>query len=396
MSWLAHIDETGFHAPDYETILEDLKKEYRGIYGDDVYLEEDSQDGEWIAIEALARYDAILMAESVYRSYSPATARGVGLSSAVKINGISRDASSHSTAPIRLVGQIGTIITDGMVGGDTDVKWLLPSPIIIPPTGEILAVATADKPGDHRAAPGDIYRILTPTRGWQDAVNTKAATPGSPVEEDGTLRQRQKKSTALPSLTILDGTIGAVANVKGVTRCQDYENDTDITDANGLPPHSISVVAKGGDPTEIANAINIKKTPGCGTYGTKRVLVTDPRGMPKYINYFIATEMRFKARIRIIAHAGYKAATALRIRENVAEYVNTMRIGMDILRSRLICPISQAEAETGARTFDVDLDSLAIGADDGALATENITVPFNALMEADVNDIEVVVDRTNA
>ncbi len=114
------------------------------------------------------------------------------------------------------------------------------------------------------------------------------------------------------------------------------------------------------------------------------------------IRYFIATEMRFRAHIRIVAHSGYKAATALKIKENVAEYVNTMRIGMDILRSRLICPISQAEAETGVQTFDVDLDSLLIGADGGALATENIAVPFNALMEADVNDIEVVVDRTNA
>ncbi len=396
MSWLAYIDETGFHAPDYETVLEDLKKEYRGIYGDDVYLEEDSQDGAWIAIEALARYDAILMAESAYRSYSPATARGVGLSSAVKINGIGRDASSHSTVPIRLVGQIGTMIADGMVGGDTDVKWMLPSPVIIPTTGEILATATADKPGDHRAAPGDIYRILTPTRGWQEAVNIKPATPGAPVEEDGTLRQRQRISTALPSLTVLDGTIGAVANLKGVTRCRDYENDTDVTDANGLPPHSISIVARGGVPEEIANAINLKKTPGCNTYGTERVLVTDRRGMPKHIYYFIAAEMRFKASIRIVAHSGYKAATALKIKENVAEYVNTMRIGMDILRSRLICPISQAEAESGARTFDVDLGGLLIGADGGALAAENITVPFNALMEADVNDIEVVVDRTNA
>lgn len=336
------------------------------------------------------------MAESVYRSYSPSTARGESLSSMVKTNGISRHESSHSAVPIRIVGQIGTTITDGMVGGDSDVKWLLPSPIVIPPTGEVLATAIADKPGDYRAIPGEIYRILTPTRGWQDAVNIEPATPGAAVEEDGALRLRQAISTALPSLTILDGTIGAVANCTGVTRCRDYENDTDIMDANGLPPHSIAIVTVGGGTDEIANAINIKKTPGCGTHGGMEILVYDKYGIPKIIRYFIATEVRFKAKIRVIAYSGYKAATGLKIKENVANYVNTMRIGMDILRSRLVCPIAQSEAESGSRTFDVDLDGLYLGADDEDLRPENLKIPFNAVSVADENDIEVTVEEADA
>ena len=43
---LATIDETGLHLPDYPTVLEDVKARFRGIYGDDLYLGPDSQDGQ--------------------------------------------------------------------------------------------------------------------------------------------------------------------------------------------------------------------------------------------------------------------------------------------------------------------------------------------------------------
>lgn len=85
---LATIDETGLHLPDYPTVLEDVKARFRGIYGDDLYLGPDSQDGQLCAVFALALHDAYTLAGSVYNAYSPATAQGTGLSRMVKINGL--------------------------------------------------------------------------------------------------------------------------------------------------------------------------------------------------------------------------------------------------------------------------------------------------------------------
>ena len=76
---LATIDETGLHLPDYPTVLEDVKARFRGIYGDDLYLGPDSQDGQLCAVFALALHDAYTLAGSVYNAYSPATAQGAGL-----------------------------------------------------------------------------------------------------------------------------------------------------------------------------------------------------------------------------------------------------------------------------------------------------------------------------
>ena len=42
---LAYIDDTGIHLPDYPTVLDHVKGVMHDIYGDDLYIEADSQDG---------------------------------------------------------------------------------------------------------------------------------------------------------------------------------------------------------------------------------------------------------------------------------------------------------------------------------------------------------------
>ena len=161
-----------------------------------------------------------------------------------------------------LVGQAGTAITNGIAKDVNGVKWALPASVTIPPAGQITVTATCQTIGAVSAPAGSITQIGTPTLGWQTVNNPSDAVEGAPLETDAALRQRQAVSTALPSLTVLDGIIGAVACLPGVTRWAVYENDTDATDANGIPKHSISLVVEGGDATAIANAIAGKKTPG--------------------------------------------------------------------------------------------------------------------------------------
>ena len=102
------VDATGIHAPTYAYLLDWLKGKYREIYGNDIYLEADSQDGQWLAILASAINDANSAAVAVYNAFSPATAPGAALSSNVKINGLTRRTPSNSTVDVKLTGQADT------------------------------------------------------------------------------------------------------------------------------------------------------------------------------------------------------------------------------------------------------------------------------------------------
>lgn len=48
-----YIDESGFHYPSYQDILNDILDGMRKIYGQDLYLEHDSQDYQMCSIFAL-------------------------------------------------------------------------------------------------------------------------------------------------------------------------------------------------------------------------------------------------------------------------------------------------------------------------------------------------------
>ncbi|MBR8380701.1 hypothetical protein KDW20_33520, partial [Burkholderia cenocepacia] len=108
------IDANGISAPTFADILTFLKTQYQAIYGPDVYLEADSQDGQLIAVFAKAMSDVNSVCVGVYNSFSPATAVGAALSSNVKINGIARAVASYSSADLLIVGQTGTTISNGI------------------------------------------------------------------------------------------------------------------------------------------------------------------------------------------------------------------------------------------------------------------------------------------
>mgnify|MGYP000090871448 CR=1 FL=1 len=360
----------------------------RAIFGDDLYLEPDSQEGQLLAVFALAIHDAYSLAGSVYNAYSPHTAQGAGLSRMVVINGIRRQADTRSTAELHIVGQAGTVIRNGVATDTASRRWLLPDEVVIPLSGEITVTATAAEAGDLRAAPGEIAAIGTPCRGWQSVNNPAAATPGAAVETDAALRQRQRVSTALPSRSVFDGTVGAVASVPGVTRWAAYENDSGQIDAHGLPPHSIALVVEGGDAREIAGAIAAKKTPGTGTAGDTAVTTLDACGVPNVIRFYRPASVAVRALVVVKPLAGYLSTTGERVRQAVADAINALAIGEDVLLSRLFTPINAADAD-GGRTFDVV--SLALASGDAEPAAANVAVAFSSVASCRLEDVSLEV-----
>ncbi|MEB7886293.1 baseplate J/gp47 family protein [Serratia fonticola] len=371
----ATIDASGIGAPDYQTILSTLTGYFRQIYGEDAYLEPDSKDGQMLSIFALAMHDANNSAIAVYNSFSPATAQGRALESNVKINGIKKSAASRSTVDVRVTGQVGTIIANGIVRDSSGNSWSLPPTVVIGLNGEVIATATSRIDGAIIALPGEVNAIGTPTRGWQSVTNPAAATPGRAVETDADLRIRQSQSVALPSRTVLDGILGAITSLPGVKRARPYENDSNQPDEHGIPGHSIAIVVDGGDAKAIASTIALKKTPGAGTYGTTSIAVKDKNGMTQNVNFFRKADVAVYAQVELKPLMGYTSDIGEEIKAAIADYINNIAIGEPVRIHRLYLPANLNGAENRA-TFD--LVGLTIGTSPGALSGDNVDIAFNA------------------
>lgn len=387
ISDLIYVDQSGFHYPDYPTVLTYLQEEYRTIYGADTYLEADSQDGQWVAILALAMFDSMQVAAAVYNSFSPLTAQKDALSRNVKINGIARLVASYSTADLTIVGQAGTIILNGQAKDTLDQKWNLPNSVTIPVGGSIVVTATAEKIGAVSAAAGTINKIATPTLGWQTVTNAAAATIGDPVETDAELRRRQAQSTMIPSLSVMEGIVGAVASLAGVNRYRGYENDTNTTNADGVPAHAISLVVEGGTTQAIAEAIAAKKTPGTATYGTTSYTTYDQYGVPNVINFFRPTTATISIEVSLTARTGYLSTTADAIKAALVAYIADLLIGDDIYISKLYVPANLANT-VSADTFDVT--QIRIKKNSGSWVTTNLSLAFNEIAQTALANVTVI------
>lgn len=385
----ASVTPEGISAPDYQTILDKLTAYFKQIYGEDVYLDPDSKDGQMLALYALGIHDANNAAIAVYNSFSPATSTGRALSNNVKINGITRQVDTKSTVDVEITGDVGTPIRNGIVRDDNGIQWSLPQEIFIPQSGVLTVTATCLTSGPVVAPAGTIRHIATPTKGWRSVTNPAQATPGAKGESDAALRARQARSTALASQTTLDGIDGALLNVPGVTRVRTYENDTDITDDNGLPPHSICCVVEGGDATSVATVISKKKDMGTSTHGETEIELTGKYGEPKKIKFDRTESVDIFINIELSAYPGYVTTIADEMKEAIVSYINSLGIGENVLLSRIYSPANLGVTSGGnSKYYDINLLEIGLSAD--AMSGKNISVKYNQAAHCSIDNIKVI------
>jgi uncharacterized phage protein gp47/JayE len=380
----AQVVPSGITAPSYADILSSLKASFKSIYGSDSYLEADSQDGQLLAVFAKAINDCNQMAIAVYQSFSPVMAQGVGLSSVVKINGITRLPATKSTVNVTLTGIVGTVINAGVVQDTAGNRWDLPATVTIPGGGVIVVTATAQVAGAVAAAIGTVTQIATPVAGWQSVNNTGIAVAGAALETDAALRIRQAQSVALPAQTVLSALLASVAAVVGVTASRVYENDTNAVDANGLPAHSIGIVAQGGVAADIAAAIMNKKSPGVLTFGTTTVNLIDQVGVSQSIKFTVPNQKRIMVTLNVHALTGYSTDVGIAIKTAVQAYINALGIGTSILYTRLYGP-ALLIGSASAGMFEIV--SILISINPAAVAAADVAIAWNEIANSALADI---------
>lgn len=344
MTYIApFVDYAGLHIPTYDDILQDLVEKAKGIFGQDIYLANDSADYQYLSIIALKISDTMKAIQLAYNNRTPVTAVGTGLDYIVKLNGLARKVPSYSTCEVTLTGTPGTIIPNGVVGDVNGYKWDLPASTIIGGGGTVDVTAVCETIGAITALAGNLSTIITPTAGWISVTNADAALPGQPVESDSQLRSRQAVSTQHPSTTMLSGTVAEIAAVEGVTRFKVYENPTNSSNFgdSGVPfqdspHHSITAVVEGGTDEDIAEAIYYNKGIGCYTDGDVIVSVTDPLyNIPIPIGFYRPDYVPIFVTLDIHPLTGYTTATGEAIQAAVSAYLNSLEIGEGLTISAL-------------------------------------------------------------
>ena len=371
-----YIDETGLHLPTYEEILEELNNRTKQIYGQDLYLDVDSLDYQHNSVFSMFSSDCLSFVENIYQMFSPKYAVGTTLDNLVKLNGLKRKKASYSTVTLQLKGNIGTTIHNGIVSDSNNIRWILDEDTIIFTEETKIVSATCEKIGAIEAPVNSIKNIITPTRGWLSCTNLERATTGNPIETDSELRIRRDNSTEIASVNMIGSLYSALLALDNVKTCQVYENDTNVTDSNGIPAHSVACIVEGGNISEIGDVIFQKKGPGCGTYGDVMSTISQITGLTSNVYFFRPTEVTVNLEIPIVPSTFFTNETKTKIIQTIEDFFANIKIGMDITRGSIISVISKIIDDVYNPEFRVNLP-IKTSKDDEALADSDTTIAFN-------------------
>lgn len=383
---MTQLTSQGFTRTRLDERLTTLQEAMRAIFGPTLNLDPDTMDGQTLGIFAESTSNLDQLAEDVYHSFNPQSATGVALSRLVQLNGIRRIEGTYSTVALRCVGSQGTVIPAGSLvkSTATNATFETIAEATIPAGGQIDIEARSSIKGAVLAPAGTLTKIDTPIFGWQTATNPLDAAPGRNEETDEQLRLRRRASTSTPGQAIVDAMYGALTNIPEVRQAKVYENDQDVIDANGLPPHSIYCIVEGGANADILDTIWLKKTAGTTTHGTTAGQVTDSMGNPHTLNFSRPTDVNVWVTVNLHTRPGWPTDGAQRITNALTAWaVANQSIGEEVIHSRLFDPVNSIQGHS--------IDSLYIGTSAAPTGTANIAVPFDGLSRFDSTRIVVNV-----
>lgn len=233
-----------------------------------------------------------------------------------------------------------------------------------------------------------ITTIVTPILGWDSVTNPLAASEGRLLETDEELRIRFRNTKLERSSNILDSLYSALLNLDGVEEVAVYENDTDITDANGVLPHSFFPVVLGGSSQLIAETIWENKPMGIRSQGNTLVAVTDSQGFLHDISFErpnpVTVYVDMTLSINSEANIPFPGNGIELIQDAIISYANeNFGVGKDVIYSRMFTPINTISGH--------QIDSLFIGTSPSPTGTSNIVVDFNELASFESMNITITV-----
>lgn len=294
------IDAEGLQTATQTELVDQFTADFESIYGADINLSQDTPDGQMMMIFIQAVLDLEDLLTRVYNTFDPDNATGVVLDQRVAINGIQRQAGTYTITNITLVNS-QSVNLYGLDQDDEEYytvsdnqgnEWYLEETELALAAGTHVLSFRAKTPGQNLTVPNTITIPVTIVLGV-DSVNnpTAATTEGINEESDAALKIRRQQSVSLASQGYLEGLVAALENITDVSSVLVLENDSSVTDGDGIPGHSIWVIVGGaGADLDIATAIYNKRNAGCGMYGDVTYTITQVDGSPFVVKWDVVEQ----------------------------------------------------------------------------------------------------------
>lgn len=306
-----YIGTDGLVTQSLEEITADITNLFKSVYGEDINIEQNSPDGQFIGILAQEKKDTLDLVTEFYNSLDVDAVVGLPQDIIYKLNALTRKNYTYSycyvnltiTEPVTLQGLdddiesadgTGYTVTDG--NGN---RWILAESQTVTTAGTYGYNFRAAELGSVTALANSITIMETVVRGVA-SINNPASNyiTGNTGESDSAFRTRRNRSMSVPTQGFDESTESQLLELSDVVDCKVYDNRSNEV-VNGIPAHGIWVIVEGGLAEEIGEVIYNNLPPGIPMKGSQTVVVPKVNGDIETIYYDIAKSVPLYVRATI-------------------------------------------------------------------------------------------------
>ena len=382
------LKETGFIAPTYKELLDDVEEQFRTRIGDDIALTSNTNFGSFAREMADRIYDASQELQLIYYSSFYSTATGSALDRLGANEGLSRKIDSHSLAEIVITsadeylvqadekfetedGFVFVLLDDVITAKQDDGTWKGVGTVQSEDTGEMTNVP-ADSITLVSNADDEIISVTNP----------KPAGGGQDYEDDETFRHRLIMENAARPGPTEPGIKSALMNLNGVKEVGIIDNSNYVTDKYDNPQCSVHVYVLGGNDLDIAQVLVDRCATGISLTGSISMSAKDATGTLKEVKFDHAKQHNIKVKTQININDAWNSDAGVDdIKQAICDEINTLEMGQKVYLTRLY-PV----------TYDVNGVNdaiITIRDDNSQFSSNDIDIGRSEFAHCDVDDVEV-------
>ena len=311
-----YIGVNGIVTQDLPEIVTDITNQLKTIYGENINVDSNSPDGQFINILAQIKKDVLDLCVQYYNNLDTERVIGIPQQILYKLNNCIIKAYTYSyvyinvsvSKSVNLQGLdadidnpdgVGYTVSDG--NGN---RWILAESQTLTVGTHTLNFRAAEL-GNVTATPNTITIMETVLAGVTDITNpANNYITGATGESDSQFRIRRNQTVSSPSQGFDDALQSQLLNLDNITQAKVYSNRTASTQ-NGIPAHAIWVIVEGGTSLEIGQTIYANVPPGIPMYGTQSVQVERVNGNFETVYYDTPTavDLYVKMDIQLLSGA---------------------------------------------------------------------------------------------
>ena len=366
------LDDLGFHRPTYAELLAEQETRARQLFGDDIETGEATALGKYIRLNVYDYARLYELAEKIYYARFPNFATGVQLDRLTPFANISRNPATVARHIVEFYGIAGKTVEQGsLVATGDGVTFYTLEDVTMQDEGLGLGTARVTVECTEfgtvgNVAVGEIDRMGNPNGYVREVRHIALKLLAKDAETDKALRERFGeviKGTGAGTWEALYGALGRITNVDGVVI---VENDT-AEIVGTMPPHSFQcyIVAPNTLDQQIGQTIFDKKPIGIKPLGEVEVTALDRAGGEHLMRFSRAIEKKISLQATIKKTTSFPENGAEQIKTNIANLINGLSNGDDVILSRLYSAIHAVDGVA-------EVANLQMKAGAGAFAASNI------------------------